>query len=144
MDTIMVTMQALGIQTEIVLQSELGFVPTSRTEAVSPELRRSADVLNMCMAMGATDYITGTGGSLGFLQPNDFEKQGITLYIQNYACPEYRQLHAEEFIPNISALDLLFSCGIEKARELFRANLRADYPYKEGIRLYRGESICDD
>lgn len=133
-DTIRAVMRLLDIQTQLVFQSELDYTPASKAEYPEPEARRNLDVLNMCRAMGATKYITGAGSSLAFLKPSSFESGGVELYVQSYKCPEYNQLHTDAFIPNISSLDLLFSCGIEASRKIFKDNMQPDLLYAEAAK----------
>lgn len=129
-DSILLCMEILDIRTETVEQSALdyrrnGGVPQDKN------VRRSGDVLNICQAAGATAYMTGTGASLGFLDMEQFSATGIRVAVQSYQCPQYSQMFSKEFIPNISALDLLFNCGIEESRRIFWENVNRTHEFKE-------------
>lgn len=134
MDTIFAIMRMLDINVPVSLQSELEYPKTD--PALDGHARRGQDVLNLCLGMGASRYITGTGGSLQFLNPQSFKNAHIELLIQNYTCPRYAQAHTEAFIPNISALDAFFSCGIENTKRLFHENIAPDFPYDEYMRMH--------
>jgi hypothetical protein len=75
---------------------------------VDPELRKSARVLALCEAVGATHYVTGRGG-LNYLDAEAFRDAGITLEVSAFVAPAYARpggvpLDAEE-LRRISGLD---------------------------------------
>lgn len=128
MDTITSICRMLNISTELVFQSDLTIMPSivsddNLTEEEKKRQRRCLDVIHICIAAGATHYITGRGKSLEFVDPKLFEQHHIELAVQDYTCPKYPQRHTKEFVPNISALDFLFNCGIEEARRVFWENV---------------------
>ena len=53
-----------------------------------------------------------------------FINGGIEVVYQDYKGLVYSQYQTSEFIPNLSALDFLFNCGIEQAKKLFWENVR--------------------
>ena len=63
---------------------------------------RSERLVNICRYFGASAYL-----DVGL-----FERNGIPVEWQRYTHPTYPQLHGE-FVPYLSALDLLFNCGEE-------------------------------
>lgn len=67
-------------------------------------------VLNICKALDADVYISGTLWAKNHLQVEDFTKNHIKVKFQNFQHPVYRQLHGN-FIPNMSIVDLLFNEG---------------------------------
>ena len=52
-----------------------------------------------------------------------FARAGIRVRYQNFVLPEYPQKNASSFVPGISALDILFNCGIEGTRKIFWENV---------------------
>lgn len=66
-------------------------------------------IIGICKGLGAKKYLSGTGGK-GYLDEDLFEKNGIELLYQNFTHPEYKQAY-DGFVPNLSAIDLLFNCG---------------------------------
>ena len=127
-DSILSIMKLLNIPTEIVLQSNLNCAKNEKLGEDKTE-RQSNDVLALCQAAKATAYLTGSGFSLEFLNTKKFEEAGIPVAIQEYRCPAYRQEYSNEFIPNISALDLLLNCGIEESRRLFWENVQSTHEF---------------
>lgn len=95
----------LGVRGELVRSSELG-IRGDRTERL----------VKICKALEASRYLTGDAAR-SYLDPTEFEKNGIRVEFQNYQHPTYPQLHGD-FVPYLSALDLLLNCGDESARIL--------------------------
>lgn len=98
--------EALGIKTKLVLSSTLELEGTS-----------TARLVDLCRKMGADTYLAGAGGH-DYMDLSLFEKAGIKVIFQEYKHPEYVQGSAA-FVPYLSALDLLFHCGTQKARSYF-------------------------
>jgi hypothetical protein len=96
--------EVLGIDTKIVLQSELSD-------------RRAMDKQHLpiwlCKRMGCSTYLSGQGART-YNDPERFRAEGIELRYQEFDCPEYPQLWGE-FVPNLSIVDLVFNCGSEAA-----------------------------
>ena len=67
----------------------------------------------------ATHYLSGIGAKDYFVS-KPFDDAGIKIIWQDFVHPVYPQLH-DKFIPYLSAIDLLFNCGIEKSREILRS-----------------------
>lgn len=121
-DSVLLCMELLGIQTKTTAQSSLD-CRRDCGEEEGADARRSSDVLAICRAVGATAYMTGAGASLRFLNMEQFAALNIPVVVQSYQCPRYPQMFSREFIPNISALDLLFNCGVEESRRIFWENV---------------------
>jgi hypothetical protein len=98
--------RALGVERKWVLASEL------KVGGQKSEL-----VLNICKAVGARAYYSGRAGST-YLDGEAFRRAGIEIVVQNFDHPVYEQLFMKEsgFVPNLSALDLLFNCGAQGLR----------------------------
>jgi hypothetical protein len=69
------------------------------------------DILNKA---NCDTYLSGLGAK-AYYDPAPFEKSNIKVVWQEFAHPEYPQLYGP-FIPNLSAIDLFFNCGIEESR----------------------------
>jgi hypothetical protein len=100
--------RAFGIEKRWVLASEL------RVDGHKSEL-----ILNICKALGASSYYSGRAGSM-YLDRDAFRRAGVEVSYQNFEHPTYEQLFmkGQGFIPNLSALDLLFNYG-SQGMELF-------------------------
>jgi hypothetical protein len=98
-------MDHLAVSARLVLLSELGL------EAREPEL--SVSVSKM---LGASDFLAQTGAKK-YLDRQLFDDAGVNLKFFNPRPPVYPQLWGD-FIPNLSAFDLLFNCG-PRSRYIF-------------------------
>ena len=90
----------LGVRSRIERSSRLGIGGA-----------RSERLVNICRHFGALTYVSGDAAQ-AYLDVGLFERHGIAVEWQRYAHPTYPQLHGE-FVPYLSALDLLFNCGEE-------------------------------
>ncbi len=77
---------------------------------------RNERLVKICRALGASHYLSGNAAR-SYLDPKEFEENGIRVEFQNYQHPTYPQLHGD-FVPYLSALDLLLNCGDGSARIL--------------------------
>ena len=89
----------LDIKTEIVLESELNVTGTS-----------SEKLLNICKKMGATKYLSGSGGK-NYLNEKFFAQNKIKVEYQKYNPIIYTQKNVKSYVSNLSILDLLFNMG---------------------------------
>jgi hypothetical protein len=92
----------LRIERQMVRASELG---------IGGE--RSERLLNICRHLGARRYLSGNAAQ-SYLDVELFVRHGIEVKFQNYEHPVYPQQHGQ-FVPLLSALDLLLNCGDESA-----------------------------
>ncbi len=76
-------------------------------------------LVDICRYLGADTYLSGAGGR-DYLDLSAFEREGIGVIFQDFHHPRYPQLYGE-FLPSMSAIDLLFNCG------------------REGLSILRGE-----
>jgi len=97
-------LRCLRISTRVEVLSDL------HVEVAEPLLS-----VEVCRKLGATRFLTQGGTT--FLDPEAFERAGIRLKPLSYRPPVYPQLWGR-FIPNLSALDLLFNCGPRARRIL--------------------------
>lgn len=66
-------------------------------------------VVDICKKLGATAYLS-SDGEAAYIQPEKFAAAGIEHRYLGWRPTPYPQLHGP-FIPNLSAIDLLFNCG---------------------------------
>lgn len=88
-----------------------------RTSALAIAGESTGLVLAMCRAGGADTYLSGVHGK-DYLDPAEFERNGLKLVFQEFSCPVYPQCWPGPFVPNLSAIDLLFNCGPDSLRVL--------------------------
>lgn len=74
------------------------------------------DLLVKCRARR---YLSGQGARTYF-DPAPYARAGIEVEWQVFDHPVYPQLYGE-FVPMLSAIDMLFNCGAERSREILRA-----------------------
>jgi hypothetical protein len=75
---------------------------------------RSERLLSLCLHVGADCYLSGNAAQ-EYLDVELFASHGIRVEWQNYQHPIYQQQHGD-FVPFLSALDLLFNCGDKSAK----------------------------
>jgi hypothetical protein len=69
-------------------------------------------IVDVCGAVGADVYLSGSGGGREYTDERLLAEHGIELRFDEYEYPEHPQLW-NGFEPNLSVLDLLFNCGRE-------------------------------
>ena len=89
---------SFNIQKDVLLASEIG---------ASGE--KGDLILNICKITGAKKYFSGISGK-DYLDIDKFSKNNIEVEFQEFHHPIYAQLY-DDFIPCMSALDLLFNHG---------------------------------
>lgn len=112
----------LDIKTPLIFQSAIDYDRRSR---------KSDLVYAICNALGADTYFSGRGGSMTYLNREKFAENGVKIVFQDFTHPVYHQCNSEEFVPGISALDLLFNCGIEESRRIFWDNVHSTHEFDE-------------
>lgn len=100
-EVIVMMMRWMNIQTPVLRSSQMKATGTA-----------SDLVLNLCLEVGATHYLSGTGGE-NYLKPETFRDAGVGIVYQASVLPEaYSQLFPQAgFINHLSALDTLLNCG---------------------------------
>tara|TARA_B100001765_G_scaffold42776_1_gene24556 strand:- start:449 stop:1156 length:708 start_codon:yes stop_codon:yes gene_type:complete len=101
-------MNELEIKSKIVFSSELEI-----------SKKGSDRVLDICKAVGADHYITGTFWAESNLRVEEFKKSNIDVEFQKFQHPIYKQIHGE-FIPEMSIIDLLFNEGRKEAKKILQ------------------------
>ena len=96
-------------------------VPARRASELGADAHDPTDrLVALCRAVGADTYLAGRDGAK-YMDPGRFQAAGIRVLYQTYAHPVYTQLHGE-FIPSLSALDLLLMHGDESLGILRRGD----------------------
>ncbi|MGH7715704.1 MAG: WbqC family protein [Vulcanimicrobiaceae bacterium] len=103
---------ALGLAPEFLRSSELGIGGD-----------RNVRLLEICKALGATDYYSGKAAE-DYLDLTLFERAGIRVAFQEFVHPSYPQCH-QPFISHLSALDALLCIGPEQTRTLVETKVAA-------------------
>lgn len=83
--------------------------PLLRSSEMKTSGERTERLLSICRELGATHYLSGEAGG-DYISKKDFSSQGIVLEYQKYEHPVYPQRYPD-FVPYLSAIDLLFNCG---------------------------------
>lgn len=96
--------EALGIQTRIIVASELNLPPARGATEVN---------VSICRHLGAGTYLSGISGR-DYLDVDAFQREGIAVRFQEFHHPIYRQCY-EPFVPALSCVDLLFNYGPQAA-----------------------------
>jgi hypothetical protein len=90
----------LGLRRHVMRSSDLGIVG-----------HRSARLVDLCLHFGASQYLTGEAAR-AYLDVSLFAEHGIEVQWHGQFLPTYPQQHGD-FVPRLSALDLIFNCGDE-------------------------------
>jgi hypothetical protein len=93
--------EIMGIKTKFYRSSEL------KSEGMSNE-----KLINLCKTVGADVYLSGQGAKV-YMKEDLFREHGITVEYQEFSYSRYPQAWGD-FIPNLSVIDYLFNCGVEK------------------------------
>lgn len=92
---------ALGIETPLVRSSQLGV-----------EGKATERLIQICRAVGADRYYSGSHAAQTYLDAAAMEAAGIEIIVQEWTCPAYRQCFPQQaFIPDLSVIDLLLNEG---------------------------------
>lgn len=96
--------------------------PLRRSSQMQSRSTKSALILDLCMEAGADRYLSGPLGR-DYLDASAFARAGIELCFHDHVPLVYDQ-HDADFVPGLTAYDLLFHAGPSAARYL-RRNLEA-------------------
>ncbi|MBN2009908.1 WbqC family protein [candidate division KSB1 bacterium] len=101
------------------LNSELYFSSKMETDGRSTDL-----LVDICKKLEATEYLSGRGG-VKYQDEDLFLTQNIKLEYTSFQHPTYNQLW-NGFIPNLSAIDLLFNEGV-RAGDIVMKSTKTDH-----------------
>jgi hypothetical protein len=105
--SIKMLMSLLDVETPIVLSSTL-----------APQGAKNDLLVDLLKKVGADRYLSGVG-SRDYMDESLFGAAGIEVQWQDFHHPVYPQRFGE-FEPFLSAIDMLFNCGIDRSRQLLR------------------------
>lgn len=97
--------QKIGIKTKLAIASD--YQVSGRGDDL---------LINLCKFFKADTYLSGAGGSK-YQKETKFKQAGIKLEYASFSQPNYLQLW-REFIPGLSAIDLIFNCGPQSLKIL--------------------------
>ncbi len=92
-----------GIKTPMIRSSGLKGVTGESTQRLA----------SICKVIGVEEYLSGFGGQK-YQEQEIFAERNIRLIVYDFKHPLYTQMWGE-FIPGLSAVDLLFNCGPQSA-----------------------------
>lgn len=114
--TTRVLTRGFGIDTPILRASELGDFPGHKSELLA----------QICAKAGADTMLSGDGAR-DYLDPEIMHRHGVGIEWQNFGHPVYQQHTrgpADDFVPRLSAIDLLLNAGPDALRVLRQARSR--------------------
>ena len=81
------------------------------------DIDKNEKIIRALKEVGATEDYCGETAFAAYMDKSLFEKNGITITIQNWKCREYPQLYIKQqgFISNLSIIDLLMNVSREEA-----------------------------
>jgi hypothetical protein len=98
-------MKCFGIENEVLFSSQCDLAG-----------QKTALLIDACRKTGADTYVSGWGAK-AYVDVAEFRRLGLRHRFVRLTHPVYPQ-QGEPFIPNLSAVDLLFNCGPESRRVL--------------------------
>ena len=98
-ETLNMVINLLGIKIDVIKESELNIKEKSTERLIS-----------ICKDVGADTYVSGIGGK-DYMDEKLFSKNNINLEYQNYTSIKYCQHLSDDFIPDLSIIDLLSNVG---------------------------------
>lgn len=91
--------------------------PVSNESALCTTSRKTERIIELCLKLKADTYLSGVGGR-DYLEDAKFNENHIKLIFQQFTALPYNQRSCDSgpFIPNLSAVDLLFNEGPDSHR----------------------------
>lgn len=93
-------------------------IPWVWSSSLDPVGAKNELLVDLLQKVSATHYLAGVGAR-DYFQPEPFANAGIEVAWQNFLHPVYVQQFGE-FMPYLSALDVLFNHGVATSREILR------------------------
>ena len=93
-------------------------IPWVWSSSLDPVGAKNELLVDLLQKVSATHYLSGVGAR-DYFRPEPFAKAGIEVIWQDFTHPVYAQQFGE-FVPYLSALDVLFNHGITASREILR------------------------
>lgn len=102
----------LNIAINEYIAKQFGIAPKFvKSSEFALETKREEKVIDLCVAVGGTRYISGNGARV-YQDPAHFADRGVELTYLDYKPIEYPQVW-KEFLPCMSVLDYIFNCGYD-------------------------------
>jgi len=97
--------------------------PIMRSSQLALRGTKTDRLIDLCKKLGARCYLTGAGGSSGYLDAERMGRSGIGVIWQSFTHPSYPQRYAKlGFASHLGFLDLLLNCGPASRDILFGAS----------------------
>lgn len=110
--------------------------PIMRSSSLGLTGQKTDRIISMCRAVGARTYLTGKGGSTGYLDVEALARAGIAVIWQQFQHPQYPQRYGGlGFISHLGFLDLLLNCGSDAPAILSSSG--------EGARARGGQAVTE-
>ncbi len=93
-------------------------VPWVWSSSLNPVGAKNELLIDLLQKVSATQYLSGVGAR-DYFEPQPFAKAGVEVVWQDFTHPVYTQQFGD-FVPYLSALDVLFNHGITASREILR------------------------
>jgi hypothetical protein len=106
---------------------------TLRSSDVGSAGRRSARLADLLRRVGAGRYVSAAGSRDYMAEDGVFPLAGVETCFQDYEPVEYPQQGADQFVPQLSVLDLLLQVGPDRALDTIRAGNRPFRPWNDGV-----------
>jgi hypothetical protein len=95
--------------------------PIIRASSLGLQGQKTERILDMCKKVGARCYLSGGGGSTGYLDVEQIGRAGVGLIWQHFEHPRYTQRYPEAgFLSHLGFIDLVLNHG-EQSREIMFA-----------------------
>lgn len=102
----------LNIAMNEYIAKQFGITPEFiKASSFNIESKREEKVIDLCVAVGGTRYISGNGARV-YQEEAHFADRGLALSYLDYKPIKYKQLW-NGFIPCMSVLDYIFNCGYD-------------------------------
>jgi len=96
--------------------------PIVRASSLGLRGAKTARIIDFCDKLGAKVYLSGRGGSTGYLDTGAMARAGIALAWQQFRHPTYPQRYPHlGFVSHLGFLDLLLNCGPDARAMLWHA-----------------------
>ena len=93
-------------------------IPWVWSSSLDPAGAKNELLVDLLQKVSATHYLSGVGAR-NYFRPEPFAQAGIEVVWQDFTHPVYAQQFGE-FVPYLSALDVLFNHGIKASRDILR------------------------
>jgi hypothetical protein len=94
------------------LKIETKFLQSSLLHENSEFENTEKKIIDLIRFAGCNEYLSGKGtGSARYINEEDFNRENIKLYWQEYTELPYKQQWGQNFIPKLSIIDLMFNIG---------------------------------